>query len=305
MNIEQANAVPILHVLEVMGLKPDKQKGDDVWFLSPLRAEKTASFKVQTRKNVWYDFGEGKGGDTVGFAVALLSSYNAPNSVSDGLNWIENRFDGIPLAPARVCNKIEKSKSKVLTIKKLQPVQHRLLIRYLESRGITLAVAKKYLKQLCLFNADTKKDFYALGLCNEEDGFEIRNPFFKGSIGTKAITFLRGTMPKPSGIHIFEGMMDYLSVLETRSLPQLSEDSIVLNSLSNLSSAYPYIQDYGYSVAYTWLDNDTAAAKAQKKLIDFLSTQADLKHKPMNAVYHPHKDVNAWHMSRLGLSITP
>ena len=36
---------------------------DRYWYLSPLRNERTPSFKVNDRINEWYDFGEATGGD--------------------------------------------------------------------------------------------------------------------------------------------------------------------------------------------------------------------------------------------------
>lgn len=61
MNIEQANAIALPEILHKIGHSPFKQKGADIWYHSPFRAEKTASFHVNAIKNVWYDFGMAKG----------------------------------------------------------------------------------------------------------------------------------------------------------------------------------------------------------------------------------------------------
>ena len=45
------------------GIHPTKQKGNALWHSAPYRTERTPSFKVDTNKNVWFDFGIGKGGD--------------------------------------------------------------------------------------------------------------------------------------------------------------------------------------------------------------------------------------------------
>ena len=39
-----------------------------MWYKSPFRTEKEASFKVDLHKEVWYDFGLGKGGDIITLA---------------------------------------------------------------------------------------------------------------------------------------------------------------------------------------------------------------------------------------------
>ncbi len=91
--------------------------------------------------------------------------------------------------------------------------------------------------------------------------------------------------------------MDYLSA-ETRCPEQIAKhDRIVLNSTSCLDDAIAYIKGYGYQVLYSWLDNDTAGTKAQDKLNEFVKTQENLLHKPMNTIYAPFKDVNEWHMT--------
>src|SRR5690606_29931907 len=41
----------------------------DYWYLSPLRDEKTPSFKVNRKLNVWYDHATGKGGNLVDFGT--------------------------------------------------------------------------------------------------------------------------------------------------------------------------------------------------------------------------------------------
>jgi DNA primase len=49
--------------------EPIKIRNVDYWYLSPLRDEKTASFKVNRRLNKWYDHGLGKGGNIIDFAI--------------------------------------------------------------------------------------------------------------------------------------------------------------------------------------------------------------------------------------------
>ena len=65
----QANQIDLVEYLEKLGYKPQKIRGNDYWYLSPLRDEKTASFKVNRSKNVWYDHAIGKGGGVVDFGM--------------------------------------------------------------------------------------------------------------------------------------------------------------------------------------------------------------------------------------------
>jgi hypothetical protein len=52
-----------------LGSTATKARGRDYWYLSPLRDERKASFKINRNKNVWYDPGAGSGGTLTDFAV--------------------------------------------------------------------------------------------------------------------------------------------------------------------------------------------------------------------------------------------
>jgi len=299
MNIEHANSIALSAILEKAGFKPVKETGKDLWYLSPLRNEKTASFHVDLRKNVWFDFGANKGGDSIAFVCAYLEATAENHTASDALRWLKNMMnDGVIIGVVRDPNEVE-DKSK-LTLKKTKPLQHRALIHYLESRGIPLYIAQSYLKEVHVHHNGNDKSYFALGLKNESGGYEIRNPYFKGCIRPKNITFIRGEIPKPNGIHIFEGFMDYLSIITQQGKP-LENDAIILNSLACMRKATAYIKNYGYRVAYTWLDNDDAGKEATEAFAEFFKTEENLQHRPMNKLYAKHKDVNDWQMYRLGL----
>ena len=66
--------IPIADFLSAMGIHPTKQKGNALWYSAPYRTERTPSFKVDTAKNVWFDFGTGKGGDIFDLAGAFIGS---------------------------------------------------------------------------------------------------------------------------------------------------------------------------------------------------------------------------------------
>lgn len=46
----------ITDFLQEHGHQPTSVRGNNWWYLSPLRDEHMASFKVDVSKNVWYDF---------------------------------------------------------------------------------------------------------------------------------------------------------------------------------------------------------------------------------------------------------
>jgi hypothetical protein len=56
MELEEIRQISLVGFLENLGHMPVSRKGNDVWFRSPFRNERTASFKVDTQRNVWLDF---------------------------------------------------------------------------------------------------------------------------------------------------------------------------------------------------------------------------------------------------------
>lgn len=303
MNIHDAKAIPIAQILSQLDIHPKRTTPHRLLYLSPVRLEKTPSFCVYLKTNRWHDYGDGRGGDPVDLVCAYLKFCREACTVSDALRWINN----MGVAPYQF-RPIERDQDTIpdaprLVLKTRKPIGHLGLIHYLEKRGIPLAIAHRHLTQIYVRNQNTQKSFFALGFANEEGGYELRNPFFKGCLGAKAISFIRGTEPKPDSIHLFEGFMDYLSAVAQLNGNRFKADTIVTNSLSCLKQALPYIQNYGYRTAYTWLDNDLAGEKATAALAEFFKTQSELSHLPMNKFYAPHKDVNAWHMHQRNLTL--
>lgn len=301
MDIEKARRIPLAVILEKLGVAPSKSSQKEAWYLSPFRDEKTASLHVDLAKNIWYDFGEGKGGDNITFVCEYLASVGQDSTIPDALRWLESRGGSATLI-ASVPARKKSEKNPKLVIKSVQPLCHIALVNYLKSRGIPLKVAQKHIKEVSVYHSERRKTYFSIGFQNEEQGYELRNPYFKGCVSPKYISFIQGTMTKPEGIHLFEGFMDYLSVITQRKGKALLNDTIVLNSLSCMKQATALIKSNGYSVGISWLDNDNAGQKALNAFDAFSKTEGMI-HKPKNDIYAPHKDVNAWHMHTLGLTL--
>ena len=165
MNIEQAKCISMSNFLESIGQKAIKDDEREAWYLSPLRVEKTASFKVNKRQNVWYDFGIPIGGDIVDFACYYLKSKGEDHTTSDALRYISNLGQDF-------CHFVDvKDRQSIYTepklaIKDVDVVRHIALIRYLERRGIEIDLAKKYLKEIRLFNKANNAHLFTLGFRN-------------------------------------------------------------------------------------------------------------------------------------------
>ena len=203
MNVETANATPLSSILLKIGCNPVKHTSKEAWYHSPLREERTASFHIHTSKNVWYDFGIGKGGNVLTFIITYLESHNEDHTVVDALRWLDNMFDVLPTVVYAPAQKKEDGE-ETLKQRKVGAIQNIALLKYLDERGIPQTAAKKYLKEVYVHNKNSGKSFFALGLSNENGGYELRNGKFKGSLSPKGISFIRGARLLHDEIHVFE-----------------------------------------------------------------------------------------------------
>ena len=62
---------PIVEYLERKGIKPVRRTSAYIMYRSPLRAETHPSFKVDTEKNLWIDYGEGNGGSIIDLCMRM------------------------------------------------------------------------------------------------------------------------------------------------------------------------------------------------------------------------------------------
>ena len=85
MTIAEAKQVRIVDFLAQLGHHAQHIKSEQYWYFSPLRNERTPSFKVNDRINEWYDFGEATGGDLVELAKYICRT----DCVSEALAYIE------------------------------------------------------------------------------------------------------------------------------------------------------------------------------------------------------------------------
>lgn len=303
MNIEQAKSIPLAQILDILGCKPTQEKNNEAWYC--FRDEKTASFKVNITRNVWYDHGVGRGGDAISLVRYHLELSGENSTVSDALRWLTNMTGQapkiMPVVPQEEAK--QEPEPRKYFVQSFSAIKHDLLVEYLETRGIPLSIAQRYMKEVKIVNRETKKYFKALGMRNEDGGWEVRNKFFKGSIGKKGITVIRGSDPNSNEFHVFEAGFDFMSaIIQQEDGQHFKGDAYISHSVSILPKVTPYIKDYErYRIGYSWMDNDEAGKKATISLDDFFKTQNQLLHEPKNDLYLPYKDVNAWHMAKLGL----
>ena len=282
MNIKEIKQIKLQDFLASMGCKPVKQYGVNLMYLSPLRTEKHASFKVNTEINQWYDFGIGRGGNIIALAELLYNS----SDVSYLIRQIERN------APSSVSFSLPTVKpiTQQNSFKHLQvlPLIHPALIKYLEERCIDIETARAVCKEL---HFDTRgKHYFGIGFPNIAGDYEIRNPFFKGCIAPKDISHFYAEEPKKV-CFVFEGFMDFLSFMTLRRKENdglKRQDYLVLNSVSNVHKALERLSQY--DSVQCFLDNDDAGKNA------YLQLSKELGNSVANAstLYNGYKDLNEY-----------
>ena len=269
MNCNEAKRIDIISFLAKNGINPDYNQGVNYWYKSPLRNENNPSFKVNSYKNLWFDFGIGDGGDIIKLTSLLFKTdSSAALKILSANHYSSHQKD---------LNNVD-SKVLITNVKEISNIQ---LINYLESRKLNLKLAKEYCKEVSFILND--KNFYALGFQNDSKGYELRCKYFKGSSSPKDVTLIKNNADK---LLLFEGFIDFLSWFSCKQFFTGNHDYLILNTLSFLNKSKALIKEYNEVLLF--LDNDEAGNKATAELIGVgLSTCID-----MSKGYSEFKDLN-------------
>ena len=289
---------PIVAYLERKGIKPVRRTPTYVMYRSPFRAEIHPSFKVDTEKNLWIDYAEGRGGSIIDLCMRLEGC-----TLSEAICRLgqTTSFD-------TACNNVEPSKEKAYSsngsirlpkeevangARRLIDVSDTLpshLQEYLTKvRCINLEKALPFLKSIS-YEVRGRR-YEAIGFANFSGGYELRdNNMFKGTIAPKDITPIFENKAQP--VCLFEGFMDFLSFLSMKE--EVNNRCLVMNSVSNVARAIRYLNDRHLTHIRAFLDNDDAGKRATN---DFI--RAGFKVEEMSVHYGNFKDLNEYHVHRV------
>ena len=283
MTIEEAKSIRIADYLHSLGYSPVKQQGINLWYKSPFREESEASFKVNTEREQWYDFGLGKGGNIIALAAHLYATDHVP--------YILKRIAEQTPHVRPVSFSFGKQSSSEPSFQQLEivPLSSPALLAYLQGRGINTELAKRECSE-ARFTHNGKR-YFAIAFPNGSGGFEVRNRYFKGCIAPKEISHIRQSGKARNTCYVFEGFMDYLSYLALKE-GQAVPDCVVLNSVANLPKAVDILKSYGQVCCF--LDNDETGRKAVEEIGRLCEKVTD------KAVHYlPHKDLNEFLQERV------
>ena len=289
MNIENIRAVPITDFLARLGYEPKRQRGDECWYLAPYREERTASFQVNIRKNVWHDFGTGRGGDIFTLAGEFVGSAD----FKEQARFVTGVWGG--LAPERktVFRPMENGgdnsgEKECLTDIRFGPLCDRILLRYLEERGICGGMASANCEEV-RYSLRGKR-YFAIGFRNISGGYELRNRFFKGSLSPKDISLADNGSDT---CNLFEGFIDYLSWVVLGL--GCGDDCLVLNSVALLGRSFAVLDKYERINCY--LDRDEAG----RRTLEALRKRYGNRIEDCSALYKGFKDLNEYLQNRDGI----
>ena len=274
LSCERARAFPIERALAKLGHFPTMTNDKEAWFLSPLRSETHASFKVSKKLNRWYDHGEGIGGNVIDLVCKITKS-----SVKETLRFLEQDQASFSFQQRPV---LSNDNHYGIQIFHARPIRHYGLLQYLFERRISISTAAAICMEVHYLNKGRR--YFAIGLKNGSGGWELRNKYYKNCSSPKDITHIKNGNGK---LIVTEGMFDLLSILEGTEESNLEYDFLVLNSTAFLKKGMKIIDSYSQIDLY--LDNDQNGKGATQKLMARSNNCLD-----RSKFYEGFKDMNEW-----------
>ena len=294
--IPYSNRISIRDFLAWRGIQPKYERNGYGMYLSPLREERTPSFKVDYVQNLWYDFGLGEGG-TLLTLVMRLERCDSREAIRRLQNGEKRDAGSVSLSPGvgerpavgGPLPVLRPAAVPALRILSDAPLRHPALVGYLSSRGIVPSVAAAFCREV-RYEVNGRA-FFAVGFRNDAGGWELRSERFKGGSSPKHITTLDN---RSDTVIAFEGFMDFLAYLSLKHPEQLHIDAAVLNSVVNLPKAVPFISRH--PVIHAFFDNDEAGRKTTAGLIRLCPRSEVID---QSSFYSGHKDVNDYLTARI------
>ncbi|OJW12508.1 toprim domain-containing protein [Mucilaginibacter sp. 44-25] len=321
MQINEAKNIPVEVLAEKLGARyshTDRQ--GDKWYYSPFRPdEKTASFKINAKKNSWHDFGisntfahqkQSNGGDILDLwcdyhfkdrRFGIKEALEAVKSLVS--SSIKDDTDNTRLLRAKPANiKPTEPRYKIVDIDDRIYVQG--LKEELSRRRIDLKLASLYLNQGRILDKESGKKYTGFLFENDRHGYEVSIPnpksgsSFKTCIGQKASTRILTIKEDTNAADVFEGFWDFLTLLQLKGRMHPTNHSYILNSTSLVGEACEKIKAFEGQVKYVFLfmDNDEAGFLATHAIAANL--EEDFNVASWEQFYKGYKDLSEFWMSK-------
>ena len=279
MNIDGIRKIPLADFLARLGHEPVRRSGNELWYIAPYRGERTPSFRVNVAKQLWYDFGLGKGGDIFTLAGEFLRNGDFRTQakfIAETVNMTVTGWE----KPACLLKPVEPIFEDV----EVAPLLRSPLTEYLEERGIPIEVASRHCFRL---NYGVRgKRYFAVGFPNMKGGYEVRSRYFKGCIPPKSVSLVKANDIPADECLVFEGFMDFLSAVTLGVTG--NADCLVLNSVANAEKAAGLLDGYGRIGCF--LDRDEAG----RRTLAVLTKRYGERVSDRSTLYDGCKDLNEY-----------
>lgn len=296
LSCKEASELDLVQLLKSLGHEPTKIRNQDYWYRSPFRAERTASFKVNRNRSIWFDFGEGIGGDLIDFgvrffncSVSKLLEYLSDNPIRNNPSFHPHLSnEGTPSAGTKYPageNKVADT-GKILILGE-RPLVAESLSQYLTNRCIPVEIAQVFCREI-YFELYGKRQI-AIGFKNNKGGFELRNEHFKASSSPKDVTLIDQGSNK---LVVVEGFFDFLSFQALELNPSPVSNFLVLNSLSFFTQAKELMDMF--KVVNLFLDRDEQGLECTRKALEW----DNKKYFDLGTFLQPGQDLNDWLIQR-------
>lgn len=159
--------IGIRQFLARRGIQPKYERNGYGMYLSPLREERTPSFKVDYVQNLWYDFGLGEGG-TLLTLVMRLERCDSREAVRRLQNGEKRNAGSVSLSPGVGERPAAGGPSPIVRLAAVPALRilsdaslrHPALVGYLSSRGIVPSVAAAFCREV-RYEVNDQRHFYS------------------------------------------------------------------------------------------------------------------------------------------------
>ena len=291
---KQLHSISIIEIMAHYGKRLDHTRSG--LYFSPFRDETNPSFHINESKNSWYDYGTGEGGSLFDFVCKF-----AGISRGEVYDWLASFRHMVPESEykaviAPILQRPQNS-SKIVIDSASHTFTKTKLVEYAASRAVSKEILEKYCEEV-IYHVETAPDrqFFAIGFKNNSDGYVLRSSISK-KCSCSDITTL-----DPSGrmtdrttgdkVLVFEGFMDFLSWMTDVKQLTPEYDCCILNSVTNICKALPWIMQHTNIAAF--MDNDHAGKDTLQKIMESAQETADhdICVYDMSRLYEGYNDLN-------------
>ena len=290
---KQLHAISIVEIMAHYGKRLDHTRSG--LYFSPFRDERTPSFHIDEAKNTWYDYGTSEGGNLFDFVCKFVNITRG-----EVYDWLASFRHMVPESEykALIAPMLERKphSSRIVIDSVSHHFTRRKLVEYAADRAVSKEVLEKYCEEI-VYHVDSAPDrkFYAIGFKNNSGGYVLRSSISKRCSSSDITTLgSDGEMTQDATcdkVLVFEGFMDFLSWITDVKQQTPQYDCCILNSVSNIARALPWIMEHRNIAAF--LDNDDAGRETLQKIMDSASEGAhDVCVYDMSRLYEGYNDLN-------------